>query len=141
MDIDASYTINPARAISETLDGETIIINLVTGSYYSLNEQGTLLWDHLRAGYTPSSICARLTELYPHEAARIESSVAACMETLLTDGLIAPLTAGVRTELPLPDATDTFVPPAIVKYDDMQEMLLADPIHDVDTSGWPAIKH
>ena len=32
-----TYSINASRAISENLDGETIIINLETGSYYSLN--------------------------------------------------------------------------------------------------------
>jgi hypothetical protein len=30
--------------------------------------------------------------------------------------------------------------PVLSIYDDMQDLLLLDPIHDVDESGWPAIK-
>ena len=37
------------------------------------------------------------------------------------------------------DAT-LFSDPKMEKYEDMQEMLLADPIHDVETAGWPNLK-
>jgi hypothetical protein len=33
-----------------------------------------------------------------------------------------------------------FVAPCLHKYTDMQELLLIDPIHDVDDYGWPIIK-
>jgi hypothetical protein len=33
-----------------------------------------------------------------------------------------------------------FKPPALNKYSDMQDLLLLDPIHDVDVAGWPTIK-
>ncbi len=45
-----TYTINTQKAISETLDGETIIINLETGCYYSMNPSGTTIWDAIIAG-------------------------------------------------------------------------------------------
>ena len=31
----------------------------------------------------------------------------------------------------------SFNPPSLNKYSDMQELLLLDPIHDVDEAGWP----
>jgi hypothetical protein len=34
-------------------------------------------------------------------------------------------------------AKPSFNPPLLNKYSDMQELLLLDPIHDVDEAGWP----
>ena len=33
-----------------------------------------------------------------------------------------------------------FKPPLLKRYTDMQELLILDPIHEVDDTGWPAIK-
>jgi hypothetical protein len=33
-----------------------------------------------------------------------------------------------------------FMPPELFKYTDMQDVLLLDPIHDVDVKGWPEPK-
>ena len=33
-----------------------------------------------------------------------------------------------------------FVPPALTIYEDMADLLLLDPIHDVDEAGWPMPK-
>lgn len=33
-----------------------------------------------------------------------------------------------------------FTPPVLNKFTDMQELLLLDPIHDVDETGWPKRK-
>jgi hypothetical protein len=30
-----------------------------------------------------------------------------------------------------------FEAPRLDRYDDMRDLLLADPIHDADTAGWP----
>jgi hypothetical protein len=38
------------------------------------------------------------------------------------------------------DKKEAWVAPTIQRYEDMQAMLLADPIHDVDQSGWPTLK-
>ena len=39
------YRINYPQVINETIDGEAIIINLVTGSYYSLDKTGAEVWE------------------------------------------------------------------------------------------------
>ena len=33
-----------------------------------------------------------------------------------------------------------FEPPTLSKYKDMQDMLLLDPVHDVEEAGWPEPK-
>ena len=37
-----------------------------------------------------------------------------------------------------PKGKPAFVEPTITGFNDMQELLLLDPIHDVDETGWPS---
>jgi len=41
------YRINESKAISETIDGEAIIVNLDTGFYYSANKTATIIWNEI----------------------------------------------------------------------------------------------
>ena len=45
-----TYKVNTGKIISETLDGETIIINLETGCYYSMNPAGSQVWNAIIQG-------------------------------------------------------------------------------------------
>jgi hypothetical protein len=38
---------------------------------------------------------------------------------------------------PAPAERATFIAPVLAVYTDMQDLLLLDPIHDVDEIGWP----
>lgn len=121
MESTKTYAINTAKALSETLDGETIIINLEAGTYYSMNPAGTALWNAIQSG----------------KAIPIDNPITVNFLNLLeTDGLI---NTSDETGQGVADAT-LFVNPGLEKYTDMQEMLLADPIHDVETAGWPNLK-
>lgn len=115
-----TYVIHSKNAISETLDNETIVINIETGSYYSINHDGTALWTAIADG-----------KAIPLENPAISAFVA----TLLSEGLIQESEQhGILAD------SATFEAPAIDVYTDMQEMILTDPIHDVDTMGWPKRK-
>lgn len=116
------YLVNTQKAVSETIDGETIIIHLETGSYYSLNPSGTALWNAILGG-----------RLVPAGNEAID----AFMERLVNEELV--IQEPSVTDGAVEDAS-SFPNPEIEKYEDMQEMLLADPIHDVDTAGWPKLK-
>ncbi len=117
----STYRINHKKAISETLDGETIIINLETGTYYSMNPSGTALWNAIAAG-----------QAIPVD----DPTILNFIEFLKSDGLIEESAIAGTTVAD----TAQFVNPHAEKYTDMQEMLLADPIHDVDDAGWPNLK-
>jgi hypothetical protein len=117
-----NYEVNTQNAISETLDGETIIINLKSGNYYSMNKAGTAVWDAILARHSinPSS-----------------ENMSKFINFLLQEDLILK-----STETASSSAFDDkeFVNPKIEKYEEMREMLLADPIHDVAEAGWPKLK-
>jgi phosphoribosylformylglycinamidine (FGAM) synthase PurS component len=117
-----TYTINSQKAISETLEGETIIINLENGSYYSVNNAGTAIWNAIKQN---SSINTE------------GKDVSDFLDFLQKEGL-TQLSTGEAMALAI-DQKD-FKDPKIEKYVDMQEMLLADPVHDVSEAGWPKLK-
>ena len=50
-------------------------------------------------------------------------------------GEVAP--APVTTQTTASGETSPFVTPTLSRYTEMQDLLLLDPIHDVDDSGWP----
>lgn len=143
------YSINSARAISETLEGETIIINLDTGNYYSVNESATAIWKELASPCTLSRLIQALSAQYDGSTDTLKKSIGNSVAFFLKEQLIVEMpassaqtagtsvTAQIQTD---PSTKKPFTPAKIDKYDDMQEMLLADPIHDVDTTGWPQLK-
>ena len=133
------YRLNEPKVVSETLDGETIVINLDTGSYFSLNPVASLVWNLLIDRYTQpaivSAVCSRFDVSADVAAAVIEPFLA----KLAADGLIVPAEGPGRSDgigqggAPL----GRFEAPLAERYDDMRELLLADPIHDVSNAGWP----
>ena len=52
----------------------------------------------------------------------------------IVDGGGAPAMAGA------PNKSKAFSLPLLQKYTDMEEMLLLDPIHEVDEHGWPSAR-
>ena len=43
-------------------------------------------------------------------------------------------------DLPQPNNGQVFSPPVVEKYTDMQDLVLLDPVHEVDERGWPHAK-
>ncbi len=58
------FQLNSPRVISETIQGETIIIHLGTGVYYSLRGSGAEIWDMLAAGADEQQVLAQLVARY-----------------------------------------------------------------------------
>jgi hypothetical protein len=120
-------------------DGEAVLINLETGNYYSLNPVGAEIWSAIRDGAGPEDAAAALAARYDGDPARIATSVAAFFRDLLGEGLIAAADAG-HPEPAAPaqsGARRAFEEPVLERFNDMRELLLLDPIHDVEESGWP----
>lgn len=124
-------------AASELFDGELIIAHYGSGFYYSVSEAGALVWQGLRSGLSVEDTTAWLCGRYPDAAARISDSVEAFVAQMSAEGLlISAETASVGE--PLPEALPaTFGAPEFERFEDLQELLLLDPVHDVAEAGWP----
>lgn len=151
-----SYKINSQRVVSETVANETIVINLETGTYYSLNESGSFIWGNMEESKESPTNLGHIMHIcalrYGVSEKETEISIQSFIDNLLAEKLIVPVDAEkvevLDTRPSLQDVESIqvsqdhpiFTPPTIEIYRDMQEMLLADPIHDVDETGWPKLK-
>lgn len=151
--------VNEAQVVHETIDGETIVIHLGSGAYYSLDGCGAAVWEQLVAGACAEEVIASTQTRYEADPQEVAQPVKALIEGLLAEGLIveseAPGGAAVQPEgeaavspASAVDMAETrptgrapFVAPVLNKYTDMQEFMLADPLHDVEQeAGWPRLK-
>ncbi|HZP19369.1 MAG TPA: PqqD family protein [Bauldia sp.] len=137
----AVFEVNEPMVISETIDGETVIINLEYGTYYSLKQVGAIIWTGIQARRNVSDIAGLVQAHFDVEAGRAAAEVAELVRQLSEEQLVRPASGAAGGEtgapLPAPAARASFVPPALEKFTDMEAMLLLDPVHDVDEEGWP----
>jgi hypothetical protein len=54
--------------------------------------------------------------------------------------IAAPGSSRNGQPLPADVLPAAFVAPVLHKHTDMQDLLLLDPIHEVDETGWPSVK-
>lgn len=140
--------VNHPNVVHETIDGETILLDLKSGYYYSMDGSGSLIWDYLAVTGDRESLLKILREANAAQTVTINSSVNAFISQLLKEGVLFedgtgnPANASDPTDLvdQLKSAAVDFVQPKLNKYADMQDLLLLDPIHDVDEVGWPEPK-
>ena len=137
------YKINESKAISETIDGETIIINLETGYYYSVNKTATIIWNEIQKNNPVKNISHIILNHYEVDTDTAEKSIAEIISLFLKDDLIMELDSNVSPDVQEQQTSmvkQKFIIPWIERYDDMARALTSDPDHDVNEEGWPHLK-
>ena len=136
------YRIASPQITSEIVDGEVMIINLKNGHYFNLNGSCVEIWGLLQDGASRDKILSRWTQTYSADHGALAAELDRLLAELQKEELIGlfpgedpPAPAASAPAAPLP-----FVAPVLTKFSDMQELLLLDPIHDVDDAGWPQAK-
>lgn len=128
------------RVVHETIDGEVILIQIETGYYYSLGGSGARMWRLLEGGRSIDEVAAALEETYG-PSPEIRSAIERLTEELRGETLLEPLEGDAdpssAEDVPASETAVPFVAPLLERYEDMQDFLLVDPIHEVDDSGWP----
>jgi hypothetical protein len=130
--LDLVFSPSNPEVIFENFGAEMVIANLESGFFYSLDGSAADIWNALVAGHTGRQFAA---------ASRADidgaAEVARFIVELQNEGLLAP-TALPATPDPLSVAA--FAPPSIQKFDDLQGLLLVDPIHETSPAGWPFVQ-
>jgi hypothetical protein len=139
---DHSFECNAPDVVFENFGDEAVILNLQSGQYYSLNGVGIVYWEYLTQSVPPSQIAVHLIGRYEANGNRIAISedLDELFVQLHSDGLIRASSV-IRTIVDVPNTTVLpveYVRPTLAKFDDVADMLLLDPVHDVSTeAGWP----
>jgi hypothetical protein len=131
------------KVLHERFGDEAVIVHLDSGSYYSVQHSGDFIWQHAVDGASESEIVTSVVGMYKGEPAVLQAETTAFLDRLVTECL---MDVAERPALVQPRATGTgdkripFIAPTLQKYTDMEELLLLDPIHEVDELGWPSAR-
>lgn len=133
-----SYKLNSQFVTYEVLEGEAVVVNLLSGIYYSLDNEQTYVWERLMENFSPEAIAYALSNRFSHPFNEIASQVNAFAGELEKENLINNSFETSDNEvktLPSNFASRDLTP--IQKFTEMKELLQLDPIHEVDEQGWP----
>jgi hypothetical protein len=137
---DERHRIASPRVVAETIDGEAVVIDLASGTYYSLVGTAAAIWDRVLAGCTTAEVADEGAASFP-DSPEVADAITVFIGRLAEERLVEP-----HPQLPVTDELTAdptpwpaeWTAPEIDVFTDMQDLILLDPVHDVDPSaGWP----
>lgn len=138
------YSVRTPQISHETIDGETVIINLDNGNYYSIDGVGADIWNLLSKGADEKCIINILEKNFEIDSNDFRAKLDSLISEFLDEGLIKKSDGNktfIDEDVELISLNNDFEDPVLHKYTDMQDLLLLDPIHEVDDdTGWPTPK-
>jgi len=131
----STFRIRRPEVVSEVFEGEAVVVDLRLGRYYSLSPLAAELWSRLDSEPDLEALAACFMPRWATDAReRVEEFLARLVDAELVTrhersaGLPAVSLAPVeRTEGEF----------EIESFTDLEELLVLDPIHELDENGWP----
>lgn len=138
------YRIEHARLVAERFEEETVLVNVESGYYYSLSPSGAEILELLNEGIQADKLAPALFG-DSQNCERFRSRIAAFVAQLADEGIIVERepgsTTGKFSGSPLYPAEADYEAPVFERFDDVRDLLLIDPVHQVDPDfGWPTKK-
>lgn len=126
----SSYLIDESRISYNRFDDEIIVVNLGTGSYFSMHRAAAEIWRMIESG--PAS-AASIAAAFGQQLSTVISEIQDFLSSLEAKGLLRAVND------PACDTTTsaTYSLPVLEEFDELRELLLADIVHDADDAGWP----
>lgn len=141
MNSSSVYRVNSPAVVGEVIDGEAIIIHLESGTYYSARDTAVRAWELIAQGANIGQIVDRLTQEYDINPLDVSFSLTNFINQLMAHQLIVEVAGatGANLEASAPTMKQSYNEPRLEVFRDMQNLLMLDPIHQVQPDvGWPA---
>ena len=136
-----AISVNSPLVVSETIDGEAIIMHHGSGLYFDIVGTGAAMWKVIEQTTTAPALAASLCAGYGLAEAEAQVVVREWLAELAAHDLITFGERMVSVAVPTTQLADgIFVAPVLGVHADLADMLLLDPIHDVDEAGWPTTR-
>jgi len=135
------YRLNDAEMFYDMADGQAVVINFSTGAYYGPNPLGSEILDRLLKGYAEEKIFSALKN-----APGCPADIAEKFQRFINDLKNYNILVSGETA---PGGDDAFNPSLLAEgfemkieeYKEVQDLILADPVHEVDAkTGWPVLQ-
>ncbi len=122
------YKPNDAEVASKVMDGEAILINLSSGTYYSMDKTASFIWSLISLEYDSEEIINKVNEIYSVNKDDIKKDIESLIDNLLNEKIIISSDAASRSgdfnELP---ENTVYEKPELKIYNDMKDLLALDP--------------
>ena len=139
---DSYFKIDTKNVFFESFANENVIVNISKGNYYSMKGSAVVIWSLLEDAFSMSQLINYITVNYTISEEIVKPIISQFIEMLQSEELI--LTINSQEIVPIiatPTEKIVFEEPVIEIFRDLQELLLLDPIHEVDeVQGWPTSK-
>ena len=134
------FKVDSANVSWERVENEVVAIQLNTGRYYNIQDTAADIWIMLTIGTSLDDITKEFSDLSTLPDC-YEEEIRNYMEACLHAKLILQTDESSKLELEkLPKEMNLgWKTPKLIEYSDLQDLILVDPIHDVEESGWPDI--
>ena len=129
-DLQGAFAPNREDIAAKVIDGELIIIRLSDGTYYSMDNVGTCVWELIEAGHPIPALLQTVAAWYATPVERVEGDVSALLRELLAERLIVAVPGGDVAKLETPEAprgSPAYAAPRMNIYRDMGNLLALDP--------------
>ena len=129
----ANYKLNEDKMYADITDGIAIIINSETGIYYGMNAFGTQVYENIVNGASTEKIWNTIESMGCSKE-NFNAFIDAMLDKeILLAGLDSEKEVNIDENIA---KEDNFIL-ELNEYNDAQELLLADPIHEVkEEEGW-----
>jgi hypothetical protein len=135
------YIVNSPAVVSETIDGEAVILNLNSGRYFNTDGAGAVMWSAIQNGATITALTQTLAAHFVIDDPAATNETARFVSTLLEHELVRTEHAEEDHKVSFPEGPRLpFASPVLTVHSDLDDLLLLDPVHDVAEAGWPAPK-
>ena len=138
------YQVDRARIIFEQFEDETVLVNTETGYYYSLSNTGSEVLRLLDEGCAVDELSQILFGT-AGDACQLRSVIENFVAQLANESIITVRAAEApcckyceNQHKAIYSSVSDFPHPKLERFDDVRELLLIDPVHQVDQEyGWP----
>lgn len=132
----ANYVLNDEKMFADITDGIAIVINSETGIYYGMDTLGTVVLENIMNGSNTEEILVALQGI-ANAPASLANDFQKFIDSMLENEIVLSSDAGSNpVAIPADLAIEEFTI-GLQAFDDAQELLLADPIHEVkEDTGW-----
>lgn len=133
------YKLNEEKLFYDMADGQAIVINFTTGMYYGTSSLGSAVLDSLLAGASESDILTEIQKL-PGCPEDLQEQLKAFVSRLVEMEILIPGDFdGGPCSIDGTALADGFLL-TVDEFTEVQDLILADPVHDVDVEqGWPIL--
>ncbi len=133
------YKINEEKMFYDMAEGQAIVINFTTGMYYGTSSLGSAVLDALLAGANEATVLTAIQAL-PDCPADMDVQLKSFINQLLEkEILVSADEVNAQCTIDAASLQDGFAL-TLDEFAEVQDLILADPVHDVDVEqGWPIL--